>query len=85
MSLLCVVAGTLTKWTAPAFFYLTVIPLLAWRRQLSLLIGWRHLLCEHRGSSCAAGPLRPCKKLGGTHSAKRCAKKWRTGFAPEDE
>ncbi len=44
MSLVCVAGGTLTKWTAPAFFYLTVIPLLAWRRQLSLLFGWRHLL-----------------------------------------
>jgi 4-amino-4-deoxy-L-arabinose transferase-like glycosyltransferase len=44
LSLLCVAAGTLTKWTAPAFFYLTLVPLLAWRRQLSLLLGWRHLL-----------------------------------------
>jgi 4-amino-4-deoxy-L-arabinose transferase-like glycosyltransferase len=44
LSLLCVAAGTLTKWTAPAFFYLTVVPLLLWRRQLSLLFGWRHLL-----------------------------------------
>ncbi len=43
-ALLCLVAGTLTKWTAPAFFYLTLIPLLAWRGQLSLLFGWRHLL-----------------------------------------
>ena len=43
LSLLCVAAGTLTKWTAPAFFYLTVIPLLAWRGQLRLLFGWRHL------------------------------------------
>src|SRR5437762_46625 len=43
-ALLCVAAGTLTKWTAPAFFYLTVIPLLCWRRQLRLLFGWRHLL-----------------------------------------
>ena len=44
LALLCVAAGTLTKWTAPAFFYLTVVPLLAWRRQLRLLVGWRHLL-----------------------------------------
>ncbi len=43
-ALLCVVGGTLTKWTAPAFFYLTVIPLLLWRRQLHLLFGWRHLV-----------------------------------------
>src|SRR5581483_4540037 len=43
-ALLCVAAGTLTKWTAPAFFYLTAVPLLLWRRQLRLLLGWRHLL-----------------------------------------
>jgi 4-amino-4-deoxy-L-arabinose transferase-like glycosyltransferase len=43
-SLLCVAAGTLTKWTAPAFFYFAVVPFLAWRRQLHLLFGWRHLL-----------------------------------------
>ena len=43
-ALLCIAAGTLTKWTAPAFFYLTAIPLLAWRRQLHFLWGWRHLL-----------------------------------------
>ncbi|HEY1186583.1 MAG TPA: glycosyltransferase family 39 protein [Gemmata sp.] len=42
-SLLCVAGGTLTKWTAPAFFYLTVVPLLVWRGQLSALFGWRHL------------------------------------------
>ncbi len=43
LALLCVAAGFLTKWTAPAFFYLTVLPLLAWRRKLALLLSWRHL------------------------------------------
>jgi len=43
LSLLCVALGTLTKWTAPAFFYLTIVPLLAWRGELRLLFGWRHL------------------------------------------
>lgn len=43
-ALLCVAAGTLTKWTAPAFFYLTAVPLLYWRGQVRLLFGWRHLL-----------------------------------------
>jgi 4-amino-4-deoxy-L-arabinose transferase-like glycosyltransferase len=44
LALLCVAGGVLTKWTAPAFFYLTVVPFL-WRRgRLSTL--WRpaHLL-----------------------------------------
>ncbi len=43
-SLACVAAGTLTKWTAPAFFYLTVVPLLLWRRQVSVLWSGKHLL-----------------------------------------
>jgi 4-amino-4-deoxy-L-arabinose transferase-like glycosyltransferase len=44
VALLCVAGGTLTKWTAPAFFYLTVLPLLWWRGQLRLLLGRGHLL-----------------------------------------
>ena len=43
-ALLCVAGGALTKWTAPAFFYLTAVPLLAWRGQLRLLIGRGHLV-----------------------------------------
>ncbi len=40
----CLTAGTLTKWTAPAFYYGTALPLLAWRGRLSWLIGRQHLL-----------------------------------------
>jgi 4-amino-4-deoxy-L-arabinose transferase-like glycosyltransferase len=54
-SLLCVAAGTLTKWTAPAFFYLTAIPLLAWRGQLRLLIGRGHLLAVGVAALVCAG------------------------------
>jgi 4-amino-4-deoxy-L-arabinose transferase-like glycosyltransferase len=43
-ALLCVAGGFLTKWTAPAFFYLTVVPLLWWRGRLRLLWSWAHLL-----------------------------------------
>jgi 4-amino-4-deoxy-L-arabinose transferase-like glycosyltransferase len=43
-ALLCVAGGVLTKWTSPAFFYLTVVPLLAWRRRLQLLLSLPHLL-----------------------------------------
>jgi 4-amino-4-deoxy-L-arabinose transferase-like glycosyltransferase len=43
LALLCVAGGTLTKWTAPAFFYLTAVPLLAWRRRLGLLLRPAHL------------------------------------------
>jgi 4-amino-4-deoxy-L-arabinose transferase-like glycosyltransferase len=44
LALLCVAGGLLTKWTAPAFFYGTVIPLLWWRGRLRLLGGKAHLL-----------------------------------------
>ena len=43
-ALLCTAGGALTKWTAPAFFYLMAIPFLLWRRRLSLLWSWPHLL-----------------------------------------
>ena len=43
-ALLCVAGGVLTKWTAPAFFYGTAIPLLWWRGQLRLLGGRKHLV-----------------------------------------
>jgi 4-amino-4-deoxy-L-arabinose transferase-like glycosyltransferase len=40
----CVAGGLLTKWTAPAFFYLTIVPLLWWRGRLGLLLGRQHCL-----------------------------------------
>jgi 4-amino-4-deoxy-L-arabinose transferase-like glycosyltransferase len=42
-ALLCVAGGSMTKWTAPAFFYLTAIPFLLWRRRLSILWSGPHL------------------------------------------
>jgi 4-amino-4-deoxy-L-arabinose transferase-like glycosyltransferase len=44
LALLCVAGGLLTKWTAPAFFYLTVVPLLWQRGRLRLLLRPAHLL-----------------------------------------
>jgi 4-amino-4-deoxy-L-arabinose transferase-like glycosyltransferase len=44
LALICVAGGTLTKWTAPAFFYSTVIPFLWWRGRLKLLWSRQHLL-----------------------------------------
>jgi 4-amino-4-deoxy-L-arabinose transferase-like glycosyltransferase len=49
-ALLCVAGGVLTKWTAPAFFYLTVIPLLGWRGRLRLLWGRNHLVAAALGA-----------------------------------
>jgi 4-amino-4-deoxy-L-arabinose transferase-like glycosyltransferase len=42
-ALLCVAGGVLTKWTAPVFFYGTIVPLLWWRGRLRLLFGRHHL------------------------------------------
>jgi 4-amino-4-deoxy-L-arabinose transferase-like glycosyltransferase len=42
-ALLCVAGGLLTKWTAPAFFYLTAVPLLWWRGRLRCLWQLPHL------------------------------------------
>jgi 4-amino-4-deoxy-L-arabinose transferase-like glycosyltransferase len=50
-SLLGVAGGVLTKWTAPAFFYLTVIPLLWWRGRLRLLWGRHHLIAAALGAT----------------------------------
>jgi len=43
-ALLCVAGGFLTKWTAPAFFYLAVVPFLVWRRQARQFVGREHLI-----------------------------------------
>jgi 4-amino-4-deoxy-L-arabinose transferase-like glycosyltransferase len=51
LALLCVAGGALTKWTGPAFFYATAIPLLWWRGQLRLLWSWRHLAAAAIGAS----------------------------------
>jgi 4-amino-4-deoxy-L-arabinose transferase-like glycosyltransferase len=42
-AMLCLAGGVLTKWTAPAFFYGTAVPLL-WRRRQLRLLGSRHHL-----------------------------------------
>lgn len=44
VALLCVTGGWATKWTAPAFFYMTVLPVLWWRGRLTLLACRGHLL-----------------------------------------
>src|SRR5215467_10893960 len=51
LSLLCVAGGVLTKWTAPVFFYATIVALLWRRRQVRLLWSRYHLV----SASVAAG------------------------------
>jgi 4-amino-4-deoxy-L-arabinose transferase-like glycosyltransferase len=55
LSLLCVAGGVLTKWTAPVFFYATVIPLLWWRGRLRLLLQRRHLLSAAVAATVCVG------------------------------
>ncbi len=43
-ALACVAAGLFTKWTAPAFFYLTALPFLAMQGRLALLFRPAHLI-----------------------------------------
>lgn len=50
-SLLCVAGGVLTKWTAPAFFYATVVTLLWWRGRLRLLWSRKHLISAAVGAA----------------------------------
>jgi 4-amino-4-deoxy-L-arabinose transferase-like glycosyltransferase len=54
-ALLCVAGGVLTKWTAPAFFYLTIVPLLWWRGRLGLLWSRNHVLAAAIGASLCLG------------------------------
>jgi len=65
LALLCVAGGTLTKWTAPAFFYLTVIPFLVWRGELTRLIGWKHILaCGVSAGVCALWACAVAERVG---------------------
>jgi 4-amino-4-deoxy-L-arabinose transferase-like glycosyltransferase len=50
-ALVAVACGVLTKWTAPAFFYGTVLPLLWWRGRLRLLKQRHHLVAAGVGAA----------------------------------
>lgn len=64
-ALLCVAGGFLTKWTAPAFFYLAVVPFL-WRRgRLRWLIGREHLIAAlAAGLVCWVWALLVAREVG---------------------
>jgi 4-amino-4-deoxy-L-arabinose transferase-like glycosyltransferase len=64
-ALLCVAGGFLTKWTAPAFFYATAVPLL-WRRgQLRLLVGRQHLVSAGLAAGLCLAWVAAAASLGG--------------------
>jgi 4-amino-4-deoxy-L-arabinose transferase-like glycosyltransferase len=64
-ALVCVAGGVLTKWTAPAFFYGTVIPLLWWRGQLRLLFRRHHLVSVAVGASLCLAWIAAAVALAG--------------------
>lgn len=67
-ALICVAGGVLTKWTAPAFFYGTVIPLL-WRRgQLRLLWSRQHLFSVALGAGLCLAWMATAVALTGWHT-----------------
>jgi 4-amino-4-deoxy-L-arabinose transferase-like glycosyltransferase len=53
----CVAGGLFTKWTAPAFFYLTALPFLAVQGRLSLLLRPPHLVGAGLVAALAIGWL----------------------------
>jgi 4-amino-4-deoxy-L-arabinose transferase-like glycosyltransferase len=65
IALLCVAGGFLTKWTAPAFFYLAIVPFLAWQRRAGWLVGWDHLLAAGiAGAVCVAWAALVANEVG---------------------
>src|SRR5205085_5054924 len=56
-ALACVAGGLFTKWTAPAFFYLTVVPFLALQGRLKLLLSPAHLAGAGLVAALAVGWL----------------------------
>jgi 4-amino-4-deoxy-L-arabinose transferase-like glycosyltransferase len=56
-ALACVASGLFTKWTAPAFFYLTAIPFLALQGRLKLLLSPAHLVGAGLVAALALGWL----------------------------
>lgn len=83
-ALLCVAGGTLTKWTAPAFFYLTAVPLLVWRGRLGMLFGWRHLVAAGVAvGACALWAAAVVHEVGGDALADTIRKEAAYRFAPK--
>jgi 4-amino-4-deoxy-L-arabinose transferase-like glycosyltransferase len=84
LSLLCVAGGTLTKWTAPAFFYLTVITLLIWRSEWRILFGWRHLLAVGIGMGvCFLWAMAVAQQVGWETLIETVRKEAAYRFAPK--
>jgi len=81
-ALLCMAAGTLTKWTAPVFFYLTIVPFLAWRRELARLVDRQHLLaCAVALAACGLWASAVADRVGWRALAETIESEARYRFA----
>ncbi|HKA06347.1 MAG TPA: glycosyltransferase family 39 protein, partial [Gemmataceae bacterium] len=83
-ALLCVAGGFLTKWTAPAFFYLTVGPFLVWRGRWRWLFGRDHLIAAAIAVLlCAAWAAAVASQVGWDTLSDTVAREASPRFAPK--
>lgn len=83
-ALLCVAGGFLTKWTAPAFFYLTAIPFLWARGHLRWLFFGPHLLaCGVAIGLCATWALLVANEVGWSTLSETVYNEGAQRFAPK--
>jgi len=84
LALACVAGGTLTKWTAPAFFYLTAGPLLLWRGRFGLLFRRNHLVAVGAALAlCALWATAVVREVGWDALADTVRKEAAYRFAPK--
>ncbi len=84
LALACVAGGTLTKWTAPAFFYLTAGPLLLWHRRFGLLFRRNHLVAVGAALAlCALWAVAVVREVGWDALADTVRKEAAYRFAPK--
>ncbi len=84
VSLLCVAGGFLTKWTAPAFFYLALAPFLWQRGRLRWLVGREHLLAASLCIAlCGMWALVVAKQVGWQALYDTIYQEARQRFAPQ--
>jgi len=83
-ALLCVAGGFLTKWTAPAFFYLAVVAFLVWRGRWRWLFGRDHLLAAAIAVAvCATWAVLVASEVGWSALADTVSREAAQRFAPK--
>lgn len=84
LALACVAGGALTKWTAPAFFYLTAGALLLWRGRFGLLFRRNHLVAVGAALAlCALWAAAVVREVGWDALADTVRKEAAYRFAPK--